>query len=285
MKNKILLLLCFALCYALCLPVFSQVNIVSMSSADDQTLSPVKKTILDNCVVKVQYRMEYIKNTNNPNKKNNNFMLLQIGEKTSKFSDYFRLKTDSMYDDFVNKKMEFSEASSKIMPIFTGTLALNVFKNYPTGKMTVIDRAFLAGTFKYTEDMVKMKWKLLQGKATICGYQCQQATTTFRGREYTAWYTPKIAYSDGPWKFNGLPGLILLVTDSKNEYKFECVAIEKAGDNEKIYIIDNDLFTTTRERFNITAKNATDNPNPYAESVGAKAIPNRKIPYNPIELE
>ena len=74
MKNKILLLLCFALCYALCLPVFSQVNIVSMSSADDQTLSPVKKTILDNCVVKVQYRMEYIKNTNNPNKKNNNFI-------------------------------------------------------------------------------------------------------------------------------------------------------------------------------------------------------------------
>lgn len=35
---------------------------------------------------------------------------------------------------------------------------------------------------------------------------------------YTSWYAPEIALNKGPWKFNGLPGLILKVEDSKGDY-------------------------------------------------------------------
>lgn len=51
-----------------------------------------------------------------------------------------------------------------------------------------------------------------------------------------------------------MPGLILKVADDKNDYSFECVAIEKGKKNEYIYIKDRDYFSTSREQFNITAK-------------------------------
>lgn len=49
----------------------------------------------------------------------------------------------------------------------------------------------------------------------------------FRGRSYVAWFTMDIPIENGPWKFAGLPGLILKVYDDKKLYDFECVKIEK----------------------------------------------------------
>lgn len=60
----------------------------------------------------------------------------------------------------------------------------------------------------------------------ILGYLCKNATTTFRGREYEAWYTTAIPIPDGPWKFSGLPGLILQITDSKENINIEAYSIE-----------------------------------------------------------
>ena len=57
------------------------------------------------------------------------------------------------------------------------------------------------------------------------GYPCQKATATFRGRDYEAWFTPEIPVNDGPWKFFGLPGLILKVTDAENIFSFVCVGL------------------------------------------------------------
>nr|WP_264554494.1 GLPGLI family protein [Flavobacterium sp. N1861] len=60
-------------------------------------------------------------------------------------------------------------------------------------------------------------WKLEKGQKEIGSYTCNKATTTYKGRTYTAWYTLEIPLSYGPWKFNGLPGLILEAYDT--EYK------------------------------------------------------------------
>ena len=285
MKKYIIALSCLFLVE---MPMISQV--ISINNLDGKKSVNVaeKKIVVDTCILRVQYRMFYVKDIKNPDKRKNYFMLLQIGKHISKFSDFFRLKADSLDEAYAKQKMDEIEAANKLLPVLTGTSPKNVFKNYPKNKITVTDMVPLRGNFKYVEEKTKPVWKMEQGNSTICGYSCQKATTTFRGRKYTAWYTSKISYSDGPWKFWGLPGLILKVTDDNNEYSFECAAIEKPGRIESIYIKDLDYYSTTRVKFNEAEKNFYDNPGPMFENRGIKVdgkpIGNKSLPYNPIEL-
>ncbi|MCS6796807.1 MAG: GLPGLI family protein [Raineya sp.] len=70
-----------------------------------------------------------------------------------------------------------------------------------------------------------MKWTLTKQTKEILGFKCKAATTQFRGREYVAYYTEKIPISDGPWKFGGLPGLILEVASTDGMYKLSVYKI------------------------------------------------------------
>ena len=63
------------------------------------------------------------------------------------------------------------------------------------------------------EVLPKFNWKITNQKKKIASFNCVLATTTFRGRKYYAWYTPEIAVFSGPWKLNGLPGMILEAYD------------------------------------------------------------------------
>lgn len=54
-------------------------------------------------------------------------------------------------------------------------------------------------------------WILIYESQEILGFNVQKAKTTYNGREIIAWYTDSIKIIDGPWKFSGLPGLILKV--------------------------------------------------------------------------
>ncbi len=67
-----------------------------------------------------------------------------------------------------------------------------------------------------TEPIPILAWQLLPETKKIGMYVCQKASAVFRGRHYFAWYTSEIPVSAGPWKFTGLPGLILEVADDSN---------------------------------------------------------------------
>ncbi|NJN33487.1 MAG: GLPGLI family protein [Saprospiraceae bacterium] len=73
-------------------------------------------------------------------------------------------------------------------------------------------------------------WKIENTDSLIGKFKCQKATTRFRGRNYEAWFTKEVPISNGPWKFHGLPGLILEVRDDKHEVKFEFQALEMPFD-------------------------------------------------------
>lgn len=71
----------------------------------------------------------------------------------------------------------------------------------------------------YQEDR-KLNWEILGETLDYNGYKIQKAITTFGGRSWTAWFAPEIRISDGPYKFSGLPGLILKLEDDKGDYRF-----------------------------------------------------------------
>lgn len=82
----------------------------------------------------------------------------------------------------------------------------------------------------YQEDR-KMNWEISTEVSDFNNYKVQKATMSFGGRIWTAWFAPEIKISDGPYKFLGLPGLILKLEDEKGDYRFSFVKkinIEKA---------------------------------------------------------
>jgi GLPGLI family protein len=180
-----------------------------------------------------------------------------------------------------------------------------VYTNYPENKTTVIDNALGTLTyFEYVENFEIPKWNILNETQEILSHPCKKATCRFRGRDYIAWYAIDIPISRGPYKFAGLPGLIMKISDTENLYSFECVGIEKA--NKPMYKDKKEgieTIPTSREEFTRIKKRFYENPKATVEVALKNSginfdelmeqakernveIPNNAIKnYNPIELE
>lgn len=91
-----------------------------------------------------------------------------------------------------------------------------------------------------------------------------KAEVTFKGRSWIAWYSPEIPLPYGPYKFSGLPGLIVKITDDKEEYDFELVkSVSNSELKDRLININenryNEAFKTTRPKFEKALKDANSN--------------------------
>lgn len=100
----------------------------------------------------------------------------------------------------------------------------SIYKNYPEGKLTETNY-FDMEHWKYVEDWEKPEWEITDESKDIMGYECFKAETDYRGRHWTAWFTPEIPIEEGPWKLCGLPGLILEAYDTNRDYSFTANAV------------------------------------------------------------
>lgn len=184
-------------------------------------------------------------------------MLLQIGpDALSKFSSYKNLTVDSILmrssqEQVVNAALEGKLTTGEFMTIY---------KNYPHGKLTHTEK-ICQDWFRYDEDMPQFDWELTDSVTNILGYECQSATCKFRGRNWTVFFTEEIPLAEGPWKFYGLPGLILKASDEKGHYTFECIGIKSKADRPiTIYKVP---FNNVNRKEYFDTKHRYD-VNPYA---------------------
>ena len=93
------------------------------------------------------------------------------------------------------------------------------YKNLNTNLLIANERAFNQKVI--LKDVVEnIDWKIAKETKKIGEFKCQKAETDFRGRHYTAWFAPEIPINNGPWKLQGLPGLILEASDDKKQVSF-----------------------------------------------------------------
>ena len=140
--------------------------------------------------------------------------------------------------------------------------------------------------YRYKEPWPSMQWTLANEKQTICGYQCQKATCHWRGRDYEAWFTSAIPLKSGPWKFGGLPGLIMKIYDTKHLYTWEAVAVENGS--FPIYQLEERFFKDTDRKK--VWKMQRDYNIKYNELsgrmyVGTMQMRTERYPYDQLELE
>lgn len=105
---------------------------------------------------------------------------------------------------------------------------LYVLKSAEDSVMTVYDMIGTDEPVYYTEPYSEMTWEIGDSARNILGYECIQAHTDYHGRHWTAWFTPEIPIQDGPWKFHGLPGLILEVRTGEGKIGYVANGIERS---------------------------------------------------------
>lgn len=100
--------------------------------------------------------------------------------------------------------------------------------------------------YSYAEDR-PMEWRILPETATIGNLKTQKAETRFAGRTWFAWFANEIPFQDGPYKFSGLPGLIVKVEDSKGDYSFDLKETRKIGQIQNLSAFGNVLKVSRKD--------------------------------------
>lgn len=70
-----------------------------------------------------------------------------------------------------------------------------------------------------SEKLDNLNWNISTQSKQILGYKAFLATTNFRGRDYSVWFTKDINAEIFPWKLKGLPGVILEFEDKEGFIK------------------------------------------------------------------
>lgn len=219
--------------------------------------------------------------------------ILQMGAMMSKYFSYFLFCSDSIVSKLNRKEITYKDLTeiwNRCRRKNKGSSSI-IVKHYPEKTISYHDRIFM-DNYVYADSVV-FDWRLTTDTLSVCGYLCKKAETRFRGRNWTAYYAEDIPVSDGPWKFSGLPGLILRIEDAKKEHVFSAIVIRRA--NEDICLSKTNSFKTSRERFNKQIKEYKNDPGkiisgsqlvPKDPQTGkAVKIPPRRLFFNPVELE
>ena len=149
----------------------------------------------------------------------------------------------------------------------------------------------MPSTFEYTEDMDIFKWELMDEFSEILDYKVQKASTHYGGRDWIAWFSSELPYNDGPYKFCGLPGLILKLHDTKEHYVFEAVTIERPNETMLLEISKRDRVIATRQKYLKAEENFRTDIISWGKDAGLSnesmkaAARNLLKRNNPIELE
>jgi GLPGLI family protein len=94
-------------------------------------------------------------------------------------------------------------------------------------KKIIAQRVIFDEPTNVEEGIPVFAWSITGQRKNIAEYDCHEATTSFRGRSFSAWFTPEVPLDVGPWKFSGLPGAILQVNDEEGRYNWYCKSIGK----------------------------------------------------------
>lgn len=224
---------------------------------------------------------------NNPNEwRVKETLMLEIGQGVA--HSYVVREKNKLQGQF---QMYSSKNRWKVEMFQLHALVGETYMGYPKkGTLTQVVDLDAAGVYKYTESIPKIKWEIESGQKEILGYKCQQALCTFRGRQYEVWFTTDIPLSYGPWKLQGLPGLILEAKDSKGEYHFTAVGIEKGNGDKKIQFYAEPIRDIKRSRALKMEKMLHRDHGAFAADYGLKfkmegGYEHFPVPYIPIELE
>lgn len=214
---------------------------------------------------------------------------------TYRYNSYVLSKQNVAFCYFLpkNSKKEVNNDSTKIyFGTKKGSAHSAILKDY--NKNLLLEKADL-GLFEmgfpvFSDSLNLFNWVLVNSEKKIDGNLCKKAICIFRKRAYIAWYDPKIPILVGPWKFSGLPGLMVEIYDDEHNIRWKLKSIEYNVQDDKFKAEFDEKplgnFDEYKKTFKKGAKkflerfSATENFDPNCQDCGADV----KLGINTIEF-
>lgn len=172
------------------------------------------------------YDYKFISDSTDKSAVTSEVMLLDIDKNGSNYYSQQKFVVDSTAKADLEKQLKSSPNNISIhRKDKPGMVSYKVTKQYPDFK-TYLFTGISSDSYKIEEDQ-KPEWKILPDKQKVGEYNAQKATTNFGGREWTAWFSTDLPFQDGPYKFYGLPGLIVKIEDKTGSHSMTLVGNKK----------------------------------------------------------
>lgn len=216
-----------------------------------------------------------------------NRMVLEVGQRYVNYYSRAERQLDSTYTAM------YGESPRNAVNEYAG--AEQIIGNRKLLELTCYNRPpFVTGLVFAYKDRPQFDWELTHATDTVAGYCCHSAKTSFRGRIWNVWFAMEIPDHLGPWKFTGLPGLVLKAEDDDKQFCWECTGITESSSPIKKY--EWQTVFTTREKWRKMEQNIFRSPAMYASSqhitlfrVVGNDLKRLDEPweevYNPLEIE
>ena len=265
--------------------------------------------VIDQSRFIVTYEAMMTEDSLKPAKQKFDHLVLMVGDSISMCYSNTMHRFDSAFTVSERKGQDSYKNMSHFVGENGGVWVPDVYKYYGRKRMTIMHRIMEGRVpiYLYDEPLDLMDWQMSFEAKEILGYPCFKAECDFRGRHWTAWFTMQIPVQDGPWKFCGLPGLILQMEESRGHYAFRCIGIETQ--QKPIVWYEEDFHKYQRcTRADVMKQEEdyhadligyirmvhpgikihiakTDASGKYAGSEEAPIDYKKALPYNPVELE
>lgn len=159
-------------------------------------------------------------------------MLLDIDKKGSQYYSQDKYISDSASRADLQRQLKSNSTNITLnQKGKAGQISYKVTKSYPDYKVHLFTK-IVNDQYKVIEDK-KPEWEILPEKQKIGEYNTQKATTNFGGRIWTAWFSTELPFQDGPYKFYGLPGLIVKLEDKTGSHTMTLVGNKKLQTKEE----------------------------------------------------
>jgi len=180
----------------------------------------------DTAQVLVHYKFSHVRDTNNRTHPYTENMVLFVGKAAGSYRSYDRQLQNQLYRRQMQEAITNS-ADGNIRLDHKITASGTEYYQFINYKK-LVRREVMMNAYIVNDVLPVINWRISTEKANFAELRCQKATCHFKGRDYTAWFCPDLPVRVGPWKLNGLPGVIVEAYDAKREVVFKFDQVEKA---------------------------------------------------------
>lgn len=180
------------------------------------------------------YEYRFVLDTLKKDSLKTEMMILDIKDSKSEFYSYQKFQSDSLAMVSIQNQIKSGTGNISINKKYNGNINYSVKKDLKLHETNLL--ISIGGNQYLVKEDRKLDWKILPETQKIGNWNCQKVVAKFGGRIWTAWFTTELPFSDGPYKFQDLPGLIVQISDEKLSHNFSLIAVKnlKINDLDKL---------------------------------------------------